>query len=107
MKVTWQAVKSYWYEARLGLIYVSFILSFITAATVTYTDIPFVRMLFPSLTVYLIVGVLVGGFIVAPIIGHTHWVRQNPTDVLKGNEPLLKAIRAIVREETEDARKRK
>lgn len=88
-----------WLEARWGLIYVSFVLTFITAATVTYTDLPLVHSIFPDIIEYYIVGIVLGGFVAAPIIGHFHGKLQNPTDVLKGNKPLLDAVRKIVREE--------
>ena len=95
----WQWLKNRWLEMRWGLIYVSFVLTFITAVTVTYTDIPFIHTVFPNLIDYALVGVLFGAFLFAPIVGYFHGKYQNPTDVLKTNKPLLDAIREVIREE--------
>jgi O-antigen/teichoic acid export membrane protein len=100
-----QWLKERWLEARWGLIYVSFVLSFITAATVTWSDIYQVHDFFPSLVEYAAVAVAVGAFVFAPLVGYLHGKYQNPTDVLKANKPLLDEFRRIVREELDDSRR--
>ncbi len=92
-------IRERWVEARFGLIYAGFILSFVTASTVTYADIPQIHSIFPNLTEYGIVAILLGGFIFSPIVGHLHRTHQNPTDIRVANEPLFREIRRIVREE--------
>lgn len=94
-----QHLRNYWLSARYGLIYVSFVSSFVTVSTVTYYDIGLVHWLFPSLEVYAVVAFVVGALVFAPIVGHFHWRYQNPTDVVRGNIPLLNEIRKIVKEE--------
>jgi hypothetical protein len=94
-----QWFKNRWLEARWGLIYVSFVLTFVTATTVTYTDLPLIRSIFSSIEIYGAAILLLGGFLIAPLIGFFHGKYQNPTDVLKTNQPLLKQIRQIIREE--------
>lgn len=91
-----------WLEARWGLIYVSFILSFVTASTVTWTDIFQIKQIFPNLETYAVVAII-GGMAFGTLVGYAHGKYQNPTDVLKGNKPLLLEIREIVREEIERA----
>ena len=62
----------------------------------TFTDIPLVGEIFPDFTSYVVVGFVVGGFILAPAIGYMHGKYQNPTDVKKTYAPLLEEIRRIV-----------
>ena len=90
--MNFQPVKNYWLSCRWGLIYVSFILSFVTASTVTYSDIPLIHSLFSTFWEYVIAGFVLGGLVVAPIIGFLHGKYQNPTDVLKSNKPLIDEI---------------
>lgn len=86
-------------DARFGLIYTGFILSFVTASTVTFADLPQVKALFPSFPAYFIVAFILGGFVASPLIGYLHRKYQNPTDIRLANGPLFDQIRKIVREE--------
>jgi hypothetical protein len=90
-----QWFKNRWLEARWGLLYTSFIVSFTTFTTVTYTDIPIVKQIFANIAEYAIFGFILGGLIISPTIGHLHGKHQQSTDVLKANEPLLQEIRKI------------
>lgn len=86
-----------WLEIRWGLIYVGAFSAFLTMATVTYSYLGLTSLHYSEYVgLVFVVGVVAGW-----VIGHIHGIYQNPTDVLKGNEPLLKEIRRIVREEME------
>ena len=88
-----------WLDARFGLIYTGFILSFVTASTVTYADIPQVKAMFPSFPVYAVLAFILGGFVLSPIIGYFHRRHQLPTDIRLSNQPFFEEVRKIVREE--------
>ena len=92
-------IKERWTDARFGLIYVGFILSYITASTVTYADKTQIHILFPNFIEYFIFTFILGGLVLSPIIGYFHRKHQNPTDIELINAPLFKEIRKIMREE--------
>ena len=92
-------IRARWLDARFGLIYAGFVLSFVTAATVTYADIPQMHALTSNFVLYFLAALLLGGFVFSPTIGYLHRKYQNPTDIMLANAPFFAEVRRIVREE--------
>jgi hypothetical protein len=89
-------IQEAWLEIRWGLLYVGAFSSFLTVATVTY---PYFLSVAPiHYDEYVLLFFFLGAG-ASFLVGHLHGIFQNPTDVLKGNKPLLDEVRKIVREE--------
>lgn len=96
-------MKRRWLEFRWGYSYLAYILSGINFITITYylllDRIPVAKALFPRMWIYAVFAATVIP-LVAVLIGHFwHKKRQLETDVLVTQEPMLREIRRIVREE--------
>jgi hypothetical protein len=96
-------IRQRWTDARFGVLYTGYVLTFITATTVTYADIAFVRTVFPSILSYG-VSMFVFGSAASSVIGYFHRKHQLRTDVALTYGPLFEEIRSIVREENRRSR---